>query len=115
VRHIVRGASQNTPMGIYCVLKREIFMARHPTHTKKIPNINRAIGQLEAVKRMIESKNYCIDILTQLRAARNAIKSIELGVLEVHMQACLRRSLMESSEQQELKLAEIINLLKKYE
>ncbi|MCA0373642.1 MAG: metal-sensitive transcriptional regulator [Proteobacteria bacterium] len=90
-------------------------MSKHPSHIKKVPNINRAIGQLEAVKRMIESENYCIDILTQLRAARNAIKSIELGVLEVHMRACLRRSLHDSVEQQELKLAEIVNLLKKYE
>ncbi|KAF0112826.1 MAG: hypothetical protein FD163_1780 [Hyphomonadaceae bacterium] len=90
-------------------------MASHPSHTKKIPNINRAIGQLEAVKRMIEGEKYCLEILTQLRASRNAIKSIELAVLETHMQECLKRSLTDTPEEQQMKIGEIVNLLKKYE
>ncbi len=62
---------------------------KHPSHKKEVSRINRAIGQLEAVKRMIDEGKYCVDIMSQLRAARNAIKTIELGVLETHMGACV--------------------------
>jgi DNA-binding FrmR family transcriptional regulator len=38
---------------------------------------------------VIDEDKYCVDIISQLRAARNAIKTIELGVLETHMAACV--------------------------
>ena len=91
-------------------------MSKHPSHEKQLGKINRAIGQLEAVKRMIEDRNYCIDIINQLRAARNAAKGIELSVLETHMNACVRGACCGEDETlQEERFAEIITLLKKYE
>ena len=36
---------------------------KHPCHSKEISRINRAIGQLEGIKRMISDDRYCIDIL----------------------------------------------------
>lgn len=91
-------------------------MSKHPCHKNQFPRINRAVGQLEAVKRMIEEGKYCVDIMSQLRAVRNAIKTIELGVLETHMGACVTDAC--SSKDEKLKkqrIAEIMTLLKKYE
>lgn len=91
-------------------------MSMHPCHKNQISKINRAVGQLEAVKRMIDDGKYCVDIMSQLRAARNAVKTIELGVLETHMAACVADAC--SSKDENLKkerIAEIIALLKKYE
>jgi DNA-binding FrmR family transcriptional regulator len=90
-------------------------MPHHPSHEKQLPSLNRAAGQIEAVKRMVADERYCIDILTQLRAARNALKSIELAVLETHMQSCLQRSAAEDETKQAAQIAEIMSLLKKYE
>lgn len=87
----------------------------HPSHHKELPRLNRAAGQIEGVKRMIEGGQYCVDILTQLRAVRSAIKTIELSVLETHMQACLVKSCCEDEVRRDAQLAEIITLLKKYE
>lgn len=88
----------------------------HPSHTEQTPRLNRAIGQLEGIKRMIEGGDYCVDIMTQLRAVRSAIKSIELGVLETHMRSCLVRTASCGSEaERDQQLAELITLLKKYE
>lgn len=64
-------------------------MPIYPYHKNQVSKINRALGQLEAVKRMIDERKYCVDIILQLRAARNAIKTIELGVLESHVDACI--------------------------
>ncbi len=58
-------------------------------HTKELPRLNRVSGQIEGVKKMIEKRMYCPDILTQLRAVRSAINSIEASILESHLDACV--------------------------
>ena len=84
-------------------------------HKGQVGKINRAVGQLEAVKRMIDEGVYCVDILIQLRAARNAIKTIELGVLETHMGACLTDACASKDKNLTTKrISEIMELLKKY-
>lgn len=86
----------------------------HQSHTKHLGKLNRVSGQVEAVKRMINENKYCVDIMTQIKAARSALKSIELAVLETHMQSCLEQC-CHNQESRDIKIAEIINLLKKYE
>ncbi|CEK09656.1 metal-sensitive transcriptional regulator [Legionella hackeliae] len=91
-------------------------MSNHPTHAKELSRINRVLGQLEGIKRMIEEKRYCVDIMTQLRASRNALKTIELSVLETHLGHCLTEACQSNDEQRKSEqLREIINLLQKYE
>lgn len=88
----------------------------HPCHKKQIGKINRVSGQVEAVKKMIESERYCVDIITQLKAARSALKSIELDILETHMKACLEKSCRQGSEVSlDQRISELMKLLKKYE
>ncbi|MBW8734789.1 MAG: metal-sensitive transcriptional regulator [Asticcacaulis sp.] len=88
----------------------------HPSHSAQTPRLNRTIGQLEGVKRMIAEGEYCVDIMTQLRAVRSALKSIELGVLETHMRSCLARTSCCGDDQlRDQQVAEILTLLKKYE
>lgn len=91
-------------------------MSPHPSHKKEISRLNRAIGQLEAVKRMVDEGKYCVDIMIQLRAARSAVKTIELGVLETHMGACMADACHSGSEKvRARRISEIMSLLKKYD
>ncbi|WP_031238308.1 metal-sensitive transcriptional regulator [Asticcacaulis sp. AC466] len=91
-------------------------MSQHPSHLEQIPRLNRAAGQIEGIKRMVREGQYCVDILTQLRAVRSAIKTIELSVLETHMKSCLVRSCQCGDDSsRDKQLAEIMGLLKKYE
>ena len=83
----------------------------HPCHSKHLSKLNRAAGQVEAIKKMINENRYCVDIMTQIKAARSALKAIELAVLETHMKSCLE----ECHNDQEEKISEIMALLKKYE
>ena len=48
---------------------------------KKLNNrLRRVIGQVEAVGRMIEDEEYCVDILMQLSAATGALNKVrQLG------------------------------------
>lgn len=91
-------------------------MPHHPSHKDQLPKLNRAIGQLEAVKRMIDEGKYCVDIISQLRAARNAVKTIELGVLETHVDACVTDACAsKDTALRKERIGEIMELLKKYE
>lgn len=51
--------------------------------------LNRAIGQLNGVKAMIEDNRYCGDVLTQLAAAESAIHRTAEIILQDHMETCV--------------------------
>ena len=97
-------------------MQTAVEQIEYPSHLEQVPRLNRAIGQLEGIKRMIEGREYCVDIITQLRAARSAIKTIELGVLSTHMHSCLARTSCCGDEAlRDQQIEEILTLLKKYE
>ena len=54
----------------------------HPCHKDKIANIRRIKGQLEGIERMINEEKYCIDILNQMKAIKNALTSLKPGYLK---------------------------------
>jgi DNA-binding FrmR family transcriptional regulator len=90
-------------------------MSDNPSHAEQLPRLNRAAGQIEGIKRMIGEGQYCVDILTQLRAVRSALKTIELGVLETHMKSCLSDRCCTGEKALDDQIAEILMLLRKYE
>ena len=51
--------------------------------------LRRAEGQVAAVARMIEDGAYCVDVLTQLRAATAALDKVGAAVLENHLRTCV--------------------------
>ena len=51
--------------------------------------LNRAVGQLNGIKQMINDNRYCGDVLIQLSATRSAIQSIERIVLQNHLETCV--------------------------
>ena len=51
--------------------------------------LRRVEGQVRGVQRMVENDEYCIDILTQISAASNALKKVAVGLLEDHMRHCI--------------------------
>jgi CsoR family transcriptional regulator, copper-sensing transcriptional repressor len=49
----------------------------------------RVEGQVRGVARMVEEDRYCIDVLTQIAAARAALEQISLGLLDEHARHCM--------------------------
>ena len=54
----------------------------HPSHKNQINNLKRIEGQLRGVQRMIEEGDYCIDIMSQIKAIKNSIVSVEGKILK---------------------------------
>ena len=63
--------------------------ANHPNHEKHIPRINKVVGQLNGIKKMIEDKRYCPEIITQLKAVSSACQSLEIIMLQKHLETCV--------------------------
>lgn len=87
---------------------------RNPSHKHEIPRINRAIGQLEGIKKMINEQRYCPDILIQLKAVRSAIKSVESNILRTHLENCVVESFSNQAEAKK-KIEEIKSLFDKFQ
>jgi DNA-binding FrmR family transcriptional regulator len=51
--------------------------------------LNRAIGQLNGIKAMVEEDRYCGDVLTQLAAAESAVRAVSREVLRNHLETCV--------------------------
>jgi len=51
--------------------------------------LRRIEGQVRGLQRMVENDKYCIDILTQISAASNALKKVAVGLLEDHIRHCV--------------------------
>lgn len=51
--------------------------------------LNRIIGQLNGIRKMLDDNRYCGDILTQLAAAESALQSMGYLILKEHMETCV--------------------------
>lgn len=77
-------------------------------HTKAVLNrIARAIGHLNAVKKMIEAGRDCSDVLIQLSAVKSEIANTSKVILKDHLDLCIVRAIRENDEEtmQHLKAA----------
>lgn len=83
----------------------------HPDHKDSLPRLRKVQGQLEGIMNMISDGRYCVDVITQLRAATAALKSVEGQVIERHLRGCMSTA-MKSKNPEEIdkKIKELTNL-----
>lgn len=72
--------------------------------------INRIIGQLNGIGKMLDDNRYCGDILTQIAAAESALKSVGYIILEEHMKTCVIEQVQNGNNEI---VAEAMELMKK--
>jgi DNA-binding FrmR family transcriptional regulator len=68
--------------------------------------LRRIEGQVRGLQRMVESDDYCIDILTQIAAATKALQAVSLGLIEQHLGHCVSEAITEGGEIAEIRLRE---------
>lgn len=86
----------------------------HPAHDDVQPRLRRIAGQIQGIQRMIEQRQYCCDILTQIQAARSALRAVERKVLETHMNHCVQAAMVSpSAADARAKVAELLEILKR--
>ena len=82
-----------------------------PTEGEKLTRLNRISGQIEGIKKMVSDKRDTVDILTQLRAVRAAVKGMESALLVDLLHAKAKRL---SDAKRGEQIEELITLLRRY-
>ncbi len=73
--------------------------------------INRISGQLTGIHKMIQKDAYCNDVLMQLSAVENSVKSLANHILENHIYTCVSRDMEEGNIEI---IDELVYLFKKF-
>ena len=73
--------------------------------------LNRIGGQIGGITKMVENDAYCNDILVQLSAVKNSVKSLSTYILENHLCTCVARD-MEKGDLDAID--ELISLFKRF-
>jgi len=69
-----------------------------PNKDDYLKRLRRIEGQVRGLEKMVEGDKYCIDILTQVSAATNALQSVALGLLQDHLGHCVAQATAEGGE-----------------
>jgi CsoR family transcriptional regulator, copper-sensing transcriptional repressor len=88
-------------------------MAYRPKDTQEriLHRLKIARGHLDKVIKMVDSNDYCIDILTQSQAVQSAIKQTDALLLENHLKTCVVDHIQQG--QTEGTVQEIMKVFKK--
>jgi len=87
-------------------------MTDQPDNQKQLSRVRRIMGQLRGIERMIEQREECTDVLTQVIAARGALKSLAEVLISEHVSQCVEGA--SSAQDSERHLKELLVVLKRY-
>jgi len=77
-----------------------------------LKRLGRIEGQIRGLAGMVESDRYCIDVVTQIAAARAALKRVEELVLKDHVAHCVEHAIASGDQkEQRRKVAELMEVL----
>ncbi len=79
-----------------------------PEKDKLVARLKRINGQTEAIVRMAEQDAYCIDLLTQIAAARAALLSAGRIILKEHLETCVVESFKGGNSQKAIQEIETV-------
>lgn len=75
-----------------------------------INRLKRTEGQVRGIQKMVEDDKECIDIITQLSAARSSIDRVMGMIMAQNLRLCLENPVKDPEEQAQ-KLEKAINMI----
>lgn len=74
-----------------------------------LKRLKRAEGQVRGIARMVEEDTYCIDVLTQVSAARAALDKVAIELMRDHAKRCMGH--ITDEKEQNIKAEELANAI----
>lgn len=78
-----------------------------------IHRLNRMEGQIRGIRRMVEEKAYCVDILNQVAAVNAALNAFSRELLCSHIRTCVAEDIRQGKDETIDELAQTIQRLMK--
>ena len=80
--------------------------------TSVLKRLKRIEGQVRGLARMVEDDRYCIDVVTQISAAKAALRRVEEEILRDHVAHCVEHAIASGNKgEQRRKVGELIDVL----
>src|SRR5215216_1594758 len=81
----------DTPGGYISIMRSDIKASCRK-------RLNRIEGQVRGLARMLDEDRYCIDIVTQISAARAALRRLEEEILRDHVAHCVEHAIVSGNK-----------------
>jgi len=79
-----------------------------------LKRLKRIEGQVRGLTRMVEDDRYCIDVVTQILAARAALRRVEEEILRDHVGHCVEHAIRSGNKaDQRQKIAELMDVIER--
>ncbi len=85
---------------------------RHEIKSSCLKRLKRIEGQIRGLAKMVEDDRYCIDVVTQIGAARAALRRVEEEVLRDHVAHCVEHAISSGDKaDQRRKITELMDVI----
>ncbi len=92
-------------------MRKKEHQNHHHDYGSEMKRLNRVRGQIDGIQKMIDDHRYCPDIITQVRAARSALRAVESSIMEKHLRGCVRGAMhAKDNVEVETKIRELVQL-----
>ena len=81
---------------------------------RNLKRLRRIEGQLRGIQKMVEDDRYCADVLTQISAAHEALRSVSRELMRNHLKHCATAALKGTPSEAESMYDELVELMHKH-
>ena len=100
-------------MGINDETSRTAVGVCESERAANLARLKRIEGQVRGIAQMVENDRYCVDVVRQIAAAQQALRSVGRELLRHHLKHCVRDAARKGDEALDAASDELIELLYK--
>lgn len=82
--------------------------------SSNLNRLKRIEGQVRGLGRMVEEERYCADILVQISAVQEALRTVGRELLRNHLRHCATHAIQQSPQRAEQMYDELVDLFSRY-
>jgi DNA-binding FrmR family transcriptional regulator len=81
---------------------------------RNVKRLRRVEGQVRGIQKMVEEDRYCADIMTQISAVHEALRSVGRELMRNHLKHCATTAIRQGEGEAEAMYDELVDLMYKH-
>jgi DNA-binding FrmR family transcriptional regulator len=81
---------------------------------RNVKRLRRIEGQVRGIQKMVDDDRYCADIMTQISAVQEALRSVGRELMRNHLKHCATTAIRQGESEAEAMYDEIVELMYKH-
>lgn len=77
-------------------------MINKKAKAESMERLKKIEGQVRGVAKMVENEKYCIDIINQIAAAKNALDGVARIIMKRHVESCVTQAILEGRAEEKI-------------